>query len=172
MHWSPAVSFEISVEVDDEFVAAVDVAAMQAAAEAALRHEQIEEADVSILVTSDEEMQALNRDYRGVDAPTDVLSFAAQEGDDLIQDAPAELGALLARSLGDLVIAYPYAARQAERHGNSAQAELALLTVHGVLHLLGHDHASAEDEAAMWALQEEILAPLGAGGITFRAHGE
>lgn len=166
------MSYAISVEVDDEFVDGIDVEALRAAAVATLRHEGVAAADVSILVTTDEEIQALNRDYRGVDAPTDVLSFAAHEGDELIHDAPADLDALLNRSLGDVVIAWPYAARQAERFGNATHSEVALLVVHGILHLLGYDHASPEEEAAMWSVQEEILAPLGASGISFRAHEE
>lgn len=166
------MTYEIIVEVDEEFAEAVDVEALRAAAVATLRHEEVVEADVAILVTSDEEVQALNRDYRGVDAPTDVLSFAAHEGDDLIHDAPAELDALLTRSLGDVVIAFPWAVRQAERFGNAARSEMALLVVHGILHLLGYDHASPQEEADMWSVQEEILAPLGASGISFRAHEE
>jgi probable rRNA maturation factor len=164
--------YEISVEVDEEYAVSVDEGAVEAAAAATLAHEEIGDAEVVIVVTSDEEVQALNRAYRGVDAPTDVLSFAAQEGNDLILGAPQELTALLARSLGDVVIALPYATRQAALHGNSLDSELALLTVHGLLHLLGYDHATLEEEQAMWALQDEILAPLGAAGLSYRAHGE
>ena len=122
------------------------------------------------MVTSDEAVQQLNRDYRGVDAPTDVLSFAAQESSDEEPELvlPPEVAAELAAYLGDIVIAYPYAARQAARFGNSVAAELRLLTVHGVLHLLGYDHATPAEEAAMWAIQEQVLAAFGDAALARR----
>ena len=118
---------------------------------------------LTIVVTDDESVQELNREYRGVDAPTDVLSFAAQES---VPDGPAlilppELAAEMASYLGDLLLAYPYTERQAARYGRSVAAELRLLVVHGVLHLLGYDHATPEQEDVMWALQEAVLAPFG-----------
>ena len=70
------------------------------------------------------------------------------------------------------MIAYPYAARQAERFGNSVRAELRLLAVHGTLHLLGHDHATQAEEDAMWAIQEAILAPLGDAAVARRRYEE
>ena len=72
--------------------------------------------------------------------------------------------------LGDIVIAYPYAARQAVRFGNSTAAEVRLLTVHGVLHLLGYDHATPAEEAAMWAIQEQVLAAFGDAALARRAY--
>ncbi len=164
------MGYEIQIEVDEDYVGQVNAGALEAVAAAALLHVGIADADVTLVITTDEEVQALNQEYRGVDAPTDVLSFSAQEGDELILDAPDELKELMERSLGDIVIALPYAIHQAARFGNSVDGELALLTVHGLLHLLGHDHATAEGEAEMWALQEEILRPLGHGGQSFRAH--
>ena len=114
--------------------------------------------DVTILLTSDSRLHALNRDYLGMDAPTDVLSFPSDETD-------PENGK---RYLGDVIISVPRAARQAEAAGHPLEAEVQLLVVHGVLHLLGHDHASAEEKALMWQAQGKILGSLGLGQIQVR----
>jgi probable rRNA maturation factor len=113
------------------------------------------DAELTIVLTDDEQLHALNRDYLGVDAPTDVLSFPAAELD-------PETGA---RYLGDILISVPRAAAQAQARGHSLAAEAQLLVIHGVLHLLGHDHADSEDKARMWAAQAEILERLGLGNI-------
>jgi probable rRNA maturation factor len=107
-------------------------------------------ADVTIVLTDDEQVRALNRQYLGIDAPTDVLSFPTDEID-------PDSGELY---LGDVIISYPQAAAQAEAAGHSVEAELQLLVVHGVLHLLGYDHAEQAEQAAMWAVQTEILSSL------------
>ena len=156
--------YEIDVQVDDPFTGRVDVEAVMAAVRAALREQGPLQAAVSILITDDETVRELNRVYRGVDAATDVLSFASHEGDadaPGLADPPPALAAVLAAQLGDIIIAYPYAERQARRFGNSVTAELRLLAVHGVLHLLGYDHHTPADEAEMWAIQETILRPFG-----------
>ncbi|GAB4565263.1 MAG: rRNA maturation RNase YbeY [Anaerolineae bacterium] len=125
------------------------------AVQATLLAEGAPEAEVTVVLTDDEEIQALNRTYAGVDAPTDVLSFSALEGDDSfvrpLEEQPY---------LGDIIISVPYAARQADEQGHALLAELLLLTVHGTLHLLGYDHATEEEEAEMWARQAAILAQL------------
>ncbi len=167
-----AVAYTIGVDVDEAYAEQVDAAGLEAAAAAVLAHEGLREATLSLVLTSDEAVQELNRTYRGLDAPTDVLSFSAQEGDEPLLDLPDALADALEAALGDVVIAVPYAARQAARFGNSLRDELLLLTVHGVLHLLGYDHATPDEEAALWALQEEILAPLGVRGLSQRAYDE
>lgn len=103
-------------------------------------------ASLTILFTDDDQLQALNRDYRGYDQTTDVLSFA--DGT-ILPD--------VGRYLGDIAISVPQAQRQAEAGGHALLAELRLLVVHGVLHLLGHDHADPEEQAQMWQAQAEIL---------------
>ena len=108
------------------------------------------EVDLTVLLSDDAQIQALNRQYRDVDAATDVLAFPAGDTDPDSQ----------ALYLGDVIISYPQAARQATAAGHALTAELQLLTVHGVLHLLGHDHAAAKEKAEMWALQAEALAQL------------
>jgi probable rRNA maturation factor len=121
-------------------------------AQAALLHEgQPESADLTIVLSDDDEIQALNRQFREVDAPTDVLSFPSDEMD-------PESGA---QYLGDIIISVPRAASQAAEGNHPLSAELQLLTVHGVLHLLGYDHAEEGGKAEMWTVQAEILKGLG-----------
>lgn len=163
---------EIVVNVEEEYVGSVDAQALEAVAAAVLAHEGVDAAALSIVITHDEVIQRFNLDYRGLDAPTDVLSFAAQEGDEPLLDLPVELADALDKELGDVVIALPYARRQAEQFGNTLDAELKLLVAHGVLHLLGYDHDSPEAEAALWALQEEILAGFGVAGLSHRTYEE
>ena len=108
--------------------------------------------ELSILVTDDDTIHELNERYRGVDAPTDVLSFGL-DGDDTFATPPASR-----RQLGEVVISFPTAARQAEEAGHSTHDELARLLVHGILHLLGHDHQSSQQARAMRAREEALLA--------------
>ena len=159
--------YSIDVQIDEAYIPHVDEENLRAAAVATLASYDIEEAELTIVVTSDEEVQALNREYRGIDAPTDVLSFASQEGDEDLA-VPPELAAELDRYLGDVIIAYPYTMQQAAHFENDPAAELRLMVVHGVLHLLGEDHDTPEAEAAMWARQEKVLAQLGDKGISKR----
>lgn len=165
----------VDIQVDDDFAGLLDPADLQAVIEATLRRHAEElgdEVEVALCITDDAEMQALNSTYRGVDAATDVLSFAARDGseDEPALDLPPELEAELARHLGDIVISYPYAVRQAAQFGNSIGAELRLLAIHGTLHLLGYDHAAPGEEAAMWAEQKAILTPYGDAAIARRTY--
>jgi probable rRNA maturation factor len=155
--------YAIEIEVEEPFSSLVETENLEAAAAATLRHMQIQAVALTIVVTDDETIQRFNLEYRGVDAPTDVLSFAARESvpDEPALILPPELAGELADYLGDLLLAYPYTARQAGRYGRSVAAELRLLVVHGVLHLLGYDHGTQEQEDIMWALQEAILAAFG-----------
>jgi probable rRNA maturation factor len=91
----------------------------------------------------------------GIDAPTDVLSFSAQEDGGPFVAAPEAGG-----YLGDVILSYPRAVEQARERGHSTEQELDLLIVHGILHLLGYDHASEGEKAVMWAQQEAILESL------------
>jgi probable rRNA maturation factor len=132
---------------------------LEEAALAALRHEnQSSDAELSIILTNDAKLHELNLNYLGVDAPTDVLSFPASETD-------PETGASY---IGDILISMPRAQAQAEAVGHPLEAEVQLLVVHGILHLLGHDHAEPEDKARMWKAQAEILEHLGLGNIHIR----
>ncbi|MEN6340872.1 MAG: rRNA maturation RNase YbeY [Clostridiaceae bacterium] len=109
--------------------------------------------DVCVLITDAEEIQTLNRTYRKIDRVTDVLTFPAWEGEAIL--CPKD------EYLGDIAICYERALEQAEEYNHSLERELAFLAVHGSLHLMGYDHMTSEDEAAMFAKQEEILLSLG-----------
>jgi len=106
-------------------------------------------------VTNDDEVAELNATYRGIEGPTDVLSFpaSADAGFIVAPDVPPELG--------DIVISWPRVVEQAADEGHSAAEELTLLLVHGCLHLFGYDHMEPEQKRRMWARQDEILAGLG-----------
>ncbi len=130
---------------------------VQRAARAALA-QQSARGDLSIVLTDDAHLQELNRDYLGVDAPTDVLSFPSHETD-------PQSG----RSyLGDILISLPRAAQQARAAGHPVEAEVQLLVIHGVLHLLGYDHARSVEKHRMWAAQAEILQSIGLGNLEIR----
>lgn len=172
---------QVDVQVDEPFLALVDAGAIEAAVVATIKlrprlHRTVEPAAmaVTVVVTDDETVRTLNLTYRGIDAPTDVLSFAAQEGSE--EAPPLILPPALANEmhahLGDILIAFPYARRQAEDFGNTAAAELRLLAVHGTLHLLGYDHDTAEREAEMWAAQEAVLAGFGDAAMARRTYDE
>lgn len=109
----------------------------------------------SVTFVDDAAIQELNREYRQADKPTDVLSFALEEADSP-KPPPG-----MPRMLGDVVIAMPTALRQAEERGHPVEAELGLLLIHGLLHLLGYDHDTAAKKKKMWARQAELLAVLG-----------
>jgi len=121
------------------------------------------DSELTIVLTDDSKVHELNRDYLGIDSPTDVLSFPASETDG--SEIDPETGA---RYIGDIVISLPYAARSAEKAGHPLESEVQLLVVHGVLHLLGHDHAKPGEKAKMWKAQAEILQTLGLGDIKIR----
>jgi len=112
--------------------------------------------EVSVVLSDDEYIHQLNRQYRGKDCPTDVLSFALNEGEEPeIIDKPEEI------LLGDIIISLETATRQAEEYGHSLERELAYLTVHGILHLLGYDHMTEEEKKKMRQEEEYVLSFLG-----------
>lgn len=133
-------------------VAAAHAAQVRRSARKLLRLLGLEDRELSILLTDEAEMQELNGAYRGKDRPTDVLSFAQEEG-------PEVPGSKL---LGDLVICPKVAARQAEDRGHATAHELDILLAHGLLHLLGYDHerVSPKKRKAMFAEQERLVALL------------
>ena len=151
---------QIFVQIDEQFRKNVAESLLRAAVQVALRACGQADGSLSVLVVDDSVVQRHNRDYRNRDAPTDVLSFAAREGSQLPSDAPAELAAELDAELGDLLLAFPYATRQARKYGHSLAAELQLLVVHGTLHLVGYDHDTEDRQSEMWRKQAEILKEL------------
>jgi probable rRNA maturation factor len=147
------INFEINPNLKTEF----DLDLLERAALTTLTNRDTQ-GDITIVLTDDTQLRQLNRDFLGIDAPTDVLSFPASETD-------PETGR---RYLGDILISVPRADDQAGAAGHALEEEVQLLIVHGTLHLLGHDHAEAEDQAKMWAAQAEVLARIGLSHIHVR----
>ena len=134
-----------------------DSSLLERAALAALKHQRAD-GDITIVLSGDAQLRRLNRDYLGIDAPTDVLSFPASEAD-------PETGAAY---LGDILLSLPRADRQARAAGHSLADEAQLLVIHGVLHLIGHDHTHAREKSKMWKAQAEILKSIGLPGIVIQ----
>jgi len=117
--------------------------------------------EVSISLVTREEIHALNRDYRGINMETDVLSFPAVLPPQTLPNVAAATSVDRVQALGDIVICVAVATSQAQEYGHSISRELAFLTAHGMLHLLGYDHENTLDEAAMIQVQDEILNKVG-----------
>jgi probable rRNA maturation factor len=149
-----SAEIEVDIQIAPAFVALVSEDRLRAAAEAAMRQERAG-GGVTLVITDDRGIQDLNRDFLGIDAPTDVLAFGAREGDEPFVVAPEAED-----YWGDIILSYPRADAQAQEMGHPVEFELQLLIVHGVLHLLGYDHAEEEEKALMWAEQEAILDDL------------
>lgn len=135
-------------ELQDKLVAALDAVA---------KLENIEEdAEVDITIVDDEEIHQINRDYRGVDRPTDVISFAL---DDELEDSdePELVDGFEEHLLGDIILSLETAQRQAEEYGHGIEREVAYLGVHSLLHLLGFDHMDEEEKAEMRQHEEAAL---------------
>lgn len=114
-----------------------------------------EDAEVSLMLVDDRRIHALNLEYRGVDRPTDVLSFALQ--DEMEEEPEIEVEDEM---LGDIVISVERARDQAEEYGHSFEREIVYLAVHGTLHLLGYDHEEENDKQEMRSKEEEVMAKL------------
>ena len=114
-----------------------------------------EKYELSVSIIDDGTIHTYNKQYRGIDRPTDVLSFAFQDDEDMILDSK------LPTELGDILISYETMLRQADEYGHSIEREMCFLFTHGLLHLLGYDHMEKDDEKEMFALQNEILEGLG-----------
>lgn len=117
--------------------------------ESTLKHEKVKNAILSIVFVNNEEIRRINKEYRGIDKVTDVISFAFEDNLKILYNKM--------RVLGDIYICIPRMLEQAKDYGHSEKRELSFLTVHGLLHLLGYDHMNKDDEEKMFALQELIL---------------
>lgn len=148
-------------EITEELIALLE-SILQKAGEA----EGVEDGEVDLTFVDDEAIHELNREYRGIDRPTDVLSFAMHEvtNDELEiiyeLDEGEEQGNV-PDVLGDIIISVPRAKLQSEEYGHSLERELGFLFVHGFLHLLGYDHQDEASEAEMMGKQEAVLAEVG-----------
>lgn len=125
---------------------------------AAKREEVIGDSELSLTFVDNEKIHEINREYRGIDRPTDVISFALEENTEGEMEI---IGQDMPRVLGDIIISIPRAKQQAKEYGHSFMRELGFLAVHGFLHLLGYDHRTKEEEQQMFSRQEEILQEFG-----------
>jgi probable rRNA maturation factor len=151
-----AMSGEIAISVEGNFGSLVDEDRVRRIARRVLEAEGVVTPyEVSLFFTDSETVQRLNRDYRSVDEPTDVLAFymvSRREADSSFALPPDGI-----TRLGEVIISYPQAVAQAKEQGHPVERELALLIIHGILHLLGYDHEQAEEEAKMRAREKELL---------------
>jgi probable rRNA maturation factor len=151
------------VQIDPEYESLVDADRLHRLAIDVLREEGTPgPLELGVVVTNDDEVHSLNRDYLGHDYNTDVISFGMSEGgEEMAVDAPTFVTpAERPPYLGDIAISYDRAAEQAPEYGHSTQAEVAMLLIHGLLHLLGHDDTSEPERERMHARQRELLARL------------
>jgi probable rRNA maturation factor len=146
----------IEVFVEERFRESVDRPWAKKIARGVLKDERVGPPyEVSLVFVDSQTVQRLNRDYRGVNQPTDVLAFYMRAGQEA--DNPFPLPPDGVTRLGEVIISYPQAAAQAAEQGHSTAKELALLIIHGILHLLGYDHEKPQDEIKMRAREKELL---------------
>ena len=147
---------EIEISVEEKFRGVVDGVWVKKIVQQVLKAEGVAPPyEVSIVFTDSETVKQLNRDYRGVDEPTDVLAFymlPQKEADSSFALPPDGV-----TRLGEVIISYPQAVEQAKEQGHSTERELALLVIHGILHLLSYGHEEPEEEAKMRTREKELL---------------
>ncbi len=142
----------IFVQIDASYAGEVGQDFLSKTVEHTLRSQaELGAVGLTVVISGEDQLRRLNREYLGVDTATDVLAFPDGEVD-------PDTGN---RHLGDVLISYPRARIQAENAGHSVREELQLLVVHGVLHLLGYDHSEPESKRRMWAAQKTVLEELG-----------
>jgi probable rRNA maturation factor len=141
----------ITTQIKEAYRTEIDAWRLEKAVADTLFHQKANpNVEIAIIIEDDAYIQSLNRQYRGIDEPTDVLSFPYNGVD---RDSGQDI-------LGDILIAYPTAARQAEEEGYPLMDELILLAVHATLHLLGYGHETEEGKEEMWWVQNDILEAL------------
>ena len=155
----------VEVVFDLEELSESDIKLVMKAAVAGLDSEQFDGPDhITVMITGDERIRELNRDFKGEDEITDVLSFNvyASTGVDEDEDWPEAGSSEEANSdrLGDIAISLPQVIKQAAENGKSPERELTMLTIHGVLHLLGYDHAELDEEKIMFGKTDVVLARI------------
>lgn len=159
LEWSNEQS---EYEISEELIAQLNKLLVAAGAV-----EGVTDGEVALTFVDDEEIHRLNKEFRNIDRPTDVLSFAMRES---VGEEPEityevetedEVGPEFDEMLGDIIISVPRAIAQSEDYGHSVERELGFLFVHGFLHLLGYDHQTSEDEAVMMGKQEAVLQQIG-----------
>ncbi|WP_379161146.1 rRNA maturation RNase YbeY [Paenibacillus sp. sgz5001063] len=153
-------------EQDEHLISDELIALLESILQKAGQMEGIDEGEVDLTFVNNERIHELNMEYRGIDRPTDVLSFAMNEtGEDEPEIIYASQddgeGEEVPYVLGDIIISVTRAQEQAQEYGHSLERELGFLFVHGFLHLLGYDHQDAASEAEMMSKQEQVLAQVG-----------
>lgn len=177
-----SLKLEWSNEQEDYAIDPALIARLEELLRLAGEQEGVKDGEVALSFVSDEDIHRLNREYRGIDRPTDVLSFAMREvGEDEIsivygneddyevveetadgeEEAPEDEDDGFVEPLGDIIISVERAIEQAEEYGHSVERELGFLFVHGFLHLIGYDHGTEEEEKVMFGKQEHILQKAG-----------
>lgn len=151
------MTYTILVQLEANFTG--DNAVSKEKLEEAVRHVLVSEnvsdnTMLTIVLATNTYVQEMNQKYRGVDAPTDVLSFPASP-------LPPEIAEEEESYLGDIIISLPYVAQRAQEENHSLHDDLTLMVVHGTLHLLGYDHDTPDSQKSMWAVQDKILKSLG-----------
>ena len=142
--------FEIINETNEEIK---ELSEIEKLLEFALKYQKVDNAIFNIIIVDEKTIQDINREYRGKDSITDVISFALEDDESFIETD--------FRILGDIYICLNRAKSQAIEYGHSFLRELSFLTIHGLLHLLGYDHMTLDDEKVMFNLQEMILNEYG-----------
>jgi probable rRNA maturation factor len=159
-HHEPDSPSPIDIQNDSNYP--IDAARLIAAATHVIQQHDLDpNSAMTIVITNNAHITDLNREFRGVDSPTDVLSFPSDDLPDDLLEEMAAFGESEAPYLGDLIIAYPYVQTQAERQGHDLSDSLTLMVVHGTLHLIGYDHETLANQAEMWDAQAQALTALG-----------
>lgn len=159
--------YDIDVQIMEDFEGVVEAQWLAKVAELTLATEcKDPDAAVSIVITGDEDVRELNKEHRGLDENTDVLSFSFEHegeyyGDEKAKPDIAGFDFILPPGeklpIGEVIISYPQTRRQAEQAGHPVERELSLLMAHGILHLLGYDHEAPEEQAVMQAIEKAVL---------------
>lgn len=138
----------MDVTIENEFGYKEDYSYLDEVISIALKKENVENAVFSVIFVNEKRIRKINRECRGIDRVTDVISFAFEEASGVCPDY---------RFLGDIYVCIPRMEEQAREYGHSVKRELSFLVVHGILHLLGYDHMTKSEEEVMFARQEMIL---------------
>lgn len=141
-----------NIDIINETEDNIDINDLKNVVNYTLKEEKVTNAFMNIIIIDNEKIHKINLEYRGIDRPTDVISFALEDD---ITFVDCEF-----RVLGDIYISIDKVHEQAESYGHSERRELSFLTVHGILHLLGYDHMNPEDEKVMFKKQDDILKDL------------
>lgn len=141
------------IEIINETNELIDTTDLYKVIEYTLKYENVTNAIMNVIIIDNEKIHEINLKYRGIDRPTDVISFALEDDKTFVNTS--------FRVLGDIYISIDKVYEQASNYNHSVRREISFLTVHGILHLLGYDHMKKEDELVMFSKQEKILEELG-----------